>query len=80
MRDHCHYIGKCRGAAHSICNLKFNLPNEISVVFHRGSNYIYHFTIKEFANDFKGQFECLGENREDYKTFSIPIKKGNCKN
>ena len=28
------YTGKCRGAAHSICNLKFNVPNEISVVFH----------------------------------------------
>ena len=25
--------GKCRGAAHSICNLKFNIPNEIPVVF-----------------------------------------------
>ena len=21
IRDHCHYTGKCRGAAHSICNL-----------------------------------------------------------
>ena len=27
--DHCHYTGKYRGAAHSICNLRFNLPNEI---------------------------------------------------
>ena len=25
VRDHCHYTGKYRGAAHSICNLKFNL-------------------------------------------------------
>ena len=23
VRDHCHYIGRCRGAAHSICNLEF---------------------------------------------------------
>ena len=21
VRDHCHYTGKCSGAAHSICNL-----------------------------------------------------------
>ena len=28
VRDHCHYTGKCRGSAHSICNLKFNVPNE----------------------------------------------------
>ena len=34
VRDHCHYTGKCRGKAHSICNLKFNVPNETPVVFH----------------------------------------------
>ena len=28
VRDHSHYTRKCRGAAHSICNLKFNMPNE----------------------------------------------------
>ena len=33
-RNHCHFTGKHRGAAHSICNLRFNLPNEIPVVFH----------------------------------------------
>ena len=26
-RDYCHDAGKYRGTAHSICNLKFNLPN-----------------------------------------------------
>ena len=24
---------------------------------------------------FKGQFDCLGENTEKYKTFSVPIEK-----
>ena len=33
VRDHCHYTGKYRGAAHSICNLTFNVSNEIPVVF-----------------------------------------------
>ena len=50
VRDHCHYTGKYRGAAHSICNLKFNVPSEIPVVFHNGSNYNYNFIIKELAN------------------------------
>ena len=31
VRDHCHYTSKYRGAAHSICNLKFNVPNKIPV-------------------------------------------------
>ena len=75
VRDHCHYTGKYRGAAHSICNLKFNVPLEISVTFHNGSNYDYHFIVKKLANEFEGQFECLGENTEKYKTFSIPIVK-----
>ena len=75
MRDHCHYTEKFRGAAHSICNLKYKTPKEIPVVFHNGSTYDYHFIIKQLAEEFKGQFECLGENSEKYITFSVPIKK-----
>ena len=26
VRDHCHYMGKYRGAAHKICNLRYNTP------------------------------------------------------
>ena len=40
VRDHCHYTGECRGAAHSICNLKYSLPKKIPIVFHSGSNYV----------------------------------------
>ena len=31
--------------------------------------------MKELANEFEGQFECLGENAEKYKNFSIPMGK-----
>ena len=64
MRHHFHHVGKYRSAAHSICNLRFNLSNEIPVVFHNGLNYDYHFFIKELENEFEGQLECLGENAE----------------
>ena len=33
VRDHRHFTGRYRGAAHGICNLGFNVPNEI-LVFH----------------------------------------------
>ena len=75
VRDHCHYTGKFRGAAHSICNLNYKVPQEIPVKIHNGSKYDYHFLIKELAEEFKGEFECLGKNTEKYITFSVPIKK-----
>ena len=75
VRDYCHYTGKYRGAAHNMCNLRYNIFKEIHVVFHNGSTYDYHFVIKELVKKFKGSFECLGENTEKYITFSVPIKK-----
>ena len=75
VRDHCHYTGKYRGAAHNICNLRYKIPKEIPIVFHNGSTYDYHFIIKELVKEFDGNFECLGENTEKYITFSVPIKK-----
>ena len=75
VRDHCHYAGKYRGAAHNICNLRYKVPKEIPVVFHNGSTYDYHFITKELVKEFDGNFDCLGENTEKYITFSIPLKK-----
>ena len=31
--------------------------------------------IKKLAEEFEGEFECLGKNTEKYITFSVPIKK-----
>ena len=75
VRDHCHFTGKYRGAAHNIFNLRYKTPKEVPVVFHNGSTYDYHFIIKELAKEFEGRFECLGEITEKYISFSVPIKK-----
>ena len=75
VRDHCHYTGKYRGATHKMCNLRYNTPREIPVVCHNGSSYDYHIVIKGLAEEFEGDFECLGENKEKHITFSVPIKK-----
>ena len=80
VRDHCHYTRKYRGAAHDICNLRYETPKEIPVVFHNGSTYDYHFIIKNLAEEFEGGFECLSENTEKYFTFSVPVKKEITKN
>ena len=64
VRDHCHFTGKYRGAAHSIWNLTFNMHNEVPAVFHNESNYDYHFIIQELANEVQKKIEWLKENTE----------------
>ena len=63
-----------KGAAHSICNLKYSEAKS-SILFHVGSNYCYHFIIKESAEELKKQLICLAENNEKYITFTVPIEK-----
>ena len=75
VNDHCHFTGKYRGAAHNTCNLRYKVPKNSPVIFHNGSTYDYHFITKELAREFDSNFECLGENKENYITFSVPIKK-----
>ena len=75
VRDHCHYTGEYRDAAHSICNLEYNVHKKIPTCFHNGTNYDYPFIIKELAKEFKKQFTCLEENTEKNINFTIPIEK-----
>ena len=74
-RDLCHYTGKYRRTVQSICNLKFNVPNDAPVAFRNGSNYDYYYIIRELAKEFEGKFEYLWEKTEKYKTFSVPIEE-----
>ena len=50
------------------------MPLKIHVVFHNGSNYDYHFIIKELAKLFEEEYECLRENTEKYNPFSVQIE------
>ena len=52
VRDPHHYTGEYRVATHSTCNIKYSVPKGIAIIFHNGSNYDYHFTIKELAKEF----------------------------
>ena len=40
---------------------------KIPEVFHNGLNYDYYFIIKELANEFEGQVELLGKDKEKCK-------------
>ena len=48
VKDHCHYM-----ESHDICNLRYKIPKEIPVVFHKGSTYDYKFIIKVLAKNLK---------------------------
>ena len=50
VRHYCHFMGKYTGAVLCICNLRFNVSNEIFVFFHSGSYCDYHFFMKELAS------------------------------
>ena len=73
VKDHSHYTGKVRGAAHSICNLRYKVPDNIPIIIHIASQDT-HFIINQLAKELKGQLDCIGENMEKYITFSAKIK------
>ena len=73
VMDHDHYTGTFRGAAHSICNLRYKTQEDIPVVIHNGSNYDFHLIITELAKEFRSEIQCIPEDKEKYKTFSISI-------
>ena len=60
---------------HSLCNLKYSVPKKIHIASYNGSNYDYHFILKELGEEFEKQFTFLGESTEKYITFTVPIEK-----
>ena len=75
VQGHCHYTGKHRGAAHSLCNLRYQEQRSIPVTLHNGSNYDFHLLMKELAKEFKSDRRCIGENTENPIRFSVNFHK-----
>ena len=73
VRDHCHYTGKYRGAAHSSCNLRYRIPDYIPVVFHNLAGYDAHLFIKELAKH-TTKIRVIAKNTENYISFSVKVE------
>ena len=73
VRDHCHYSGLYRGAAHSSCNLQYKIPNYIPVVLHNLTGYDAHLFIRELAKHITGM-GVIAKSKEDYISFSINVE------
>ena len=72
VRDHDHLTGKFRGAAHSQCNLQYQLPKFLPVIFHNLSGYDSHLFIKQLGKS-KGNINCIPNNEEEDISFSKSI-------
>ena len=75
VRDHCHFTGRYRGAAHNLCNLKYRKPNFTPVVFHNLSGYDSHLFIKNLGFS-EGNIDCIPNNEERYISFTKKIEVG----
>ena len=77
VRDHCHYTGRYRGAAHNSCNLKYSKPKGVPVFFHNLTGYDSHLFIKNLgSSNPKENIECIPNNEEKYITFTKNIIVG----
>ena len=78
VRDHCHFTGKYRGAAHNSCNLQCRKPMVLPVIFHNLQGYDAHLFIKQLAR-LEGKLDCIPSTEEKYISFSKTIKVGEFK-
>ena len=73
VRDHCHFTGQYRGAAHNSCNLQCKKPLILPVIFHNLQGYDAHLFIKKLSG-LKGELNCIPSTEEKYISFSKKIK------
>ena len=57
--DHFHYTGEYRGAAHSVCNLKYDVLKKCFIAFPNGSSNNYRFFIKQLKKQFPIEKELI---------------------
>ena len=73
VRDHCHFTGQYRGAAHNSCNLQCRKPMILPVIFHNLQGYDAHLFIKQLSS-IPGELNCIPSTEEKYISFSKKIK------
>ena len=73
VRDHCHFTGQYRGAAHNSCNLQCRKPMILPVIFHNLQGYAAHLFTKQLST-IPGELNRIPSTEEKYISFSKKIK------
>jgi len=69
VRDHYHFTGRFRGAAHSKCNLVYKVNKFIGVFFHNFSRYYCHLLSQELGK-IPGEISVISINKENHISVS----------
>ena len=73
VRDHCHFTGKFRGAAHSQCNLKYKIDKQsykLPILFHNLRGYDAHLIFQKVKRE-HGKINVIPNNFERYISFDV---------
>ncbi|XP_047985628.1 uncharacterized protein LOC125226449 [Leguminivora glycinivorella] len=76
VRDHDHITSEYRGAAHSLCNLKYRICSFIPVVLHNLTGYDSHLFIEELAK-YPGSIKIMPQSKEKYSSITKTIYSTN---
>ena len=72
VRDHCHFTGFYRGAAHNSCNLKLRVVKKIPIFFHNLVGYDSHIIFQNLTKmDEKIEPKVIAKGMEKFITFSL---------
>ena len=71
VRDHCHLIGKYRGAAHNECNLNYSFTGRIPIILHNLRGYDSHLIMQGLGKLKNKEINCIHNNTEKCISFSI---------
>ena len=75
VKDYDHLTAKFRGAAHSQCNLQYELPKFVPVIFHNLSGYNSHLFIKQLGKS-QGSINFMPNDEDKFISSSKTISAG----
>ena len=71
VRDHDHFDGKFRGAAHHRCNLQYSLKGlHIPVIFHNFKGYDCHLLLRD-AGEVGKKLKVIAKNKEQFMCLTL---------